>query len=284
MAVTIRWKDNSLIEEGHRIYKSSTYFTPDSLPAPLVDLGPDIEEYEDTASNAGENWYIVSAYILGYEAFSEPFIPGLLSFGIGPDVFVGGDLFAGYLGEVQSTDFITGDTLASNIGLTAGTAQNSDVPWWKFALDGEILYIPKKSLRHSISWDDINNVNAVYDDSSAPVVTIGSYDFRVTLMTGAEADPTVEENGIGSEWNRLIYRVHNDTPTDQIGNNWAFYNTANTNIGTGNGRYAWCQETTASTATVRVSRGYASLSDFDSGSYTNNNTYNGWRPVLRLIQ
>ena len=103
MAVTIKWKDNSLLEKGHRIYKSSTYFTSDNLPAPLVDLSPDIEEYEDTASNAGENWYIVSAYILEYEVFSEPFISGLNT-AVVNDIFDDGSAVATYNFDGDTAD------------------------------------------------------------------------------------------------------------------------------------------------------------------------------------
>ena len=103
MAVTIKWKDNSYLEKGHRIYKSSTYFTPDNLPAPLVDLSPNIEEYQDTTSNAGENWYIVSAYILGYEVFSEPFIPSLTTTLI-HDIFGDGSAVATYNFDGDITD------------------------------------------------------------------------------------------------------------------------------------------------------------------------------------
>jgi len=79
MAVTIKWKDNSIIELGHRIYRSNNYFTKDNLPAPLADIGPNVEEYEDPDSNPGENWYIVSSYIAEFEAFSKPFLGGLSS-------------------------------------------------------------------------------------------------------------------------------------------------------------------------------------------------------------
>ena len=103
MAVTIKWKDNSSLEKGHRIYKSNTYFTPDNLPSPLVDLGPNIEEYEDTASNAGENWYILSAYILDYEVFSEPFIPDLTTI-YTHDIFGDGSAVATYNFDGDVTD------------------------------------------------------------------------------------------------------------------------------------------------------------------------------------
>ena len=105
MAIKIRWIDNSSIEKGHRIYKNSTYFTKDNLPAPLADIGPNIEEYEDTAGNAGENWYIVSSYITGYEVFSEPFIPGLTTVFVN-DIFNDGSGITTYNfdGDLTSLD------------------------------------------------------------------------------------------------------------------------------------------------------------------------------------
>ena len=104
MAVTIEWKDNNTIEIGHRVYKNSTYFTKDNLPAPLVDLGPNISEYEDTASNDGENWYIISAYITGYEVFSKPFIPGIVSSLSIHDIFGDGSAIATYTLQGDSED------------------------------------------------------------------------------------------------------------------------------------------------------------------------------------
>lgn len=80
MAITIRWKDNSKIETGHRIYKSSTYFNKNNLPAPLATLDANITEYEDVDGAEGENWYIVSALLNDYEVYSEPFIAGLTTF------------------------------------------------------------------------------------------------------------------------------------------------------------------------------------------------------------
>ena len=128
MAVTIKWKDNSSLEKGHRIYKSSTYFTPDNLPASLVDLSPDIEEYEDTTANAGENWYIVSAYILGYEVFSEPFIPISNTISI-HDIFDDGSIIATYNFDGDATD-LGGNydgTLETDITFDTGISNQSVV-------------------------------------------------------------------------------------------------------------------------------------------------------------
>ena len=120
MAVTIKWKDNSYLEKGHRIYKSSTYFTSDNLPTPLVDLSPNIEEYEDTTANAGENWYIVSAYILGYEVFSEPFIPGFSTIYI-HDIFDDGSAVATYNFDGDATDLGGNHNAALGTSTTFGT-------------------------------------------------------------------------------------------------------------------------------------------------------------------
>lgn len=93
MPVTIKWKDNSSIETGHRIYKSSTYFTKDNLPTPLVELDANVTEYEDADGTDGENWYIVSSVLNGYEVFSEPFIVGLTTITV-HDIFDDGSAIA----------------------------------------------------------------------------------------------------------------------------------------------------------------------------------------------
>lgn len=103
MATTIQWIDNSSIETAHRIYKSSTYFTKDNLPAVLVELGPDVTEYVDSAGVDGENWYIVSAVLNDYEVFSEPFIAGLSTAYI-HDIFNDGSAVATYNFDGDATD------------------------------------------------------------------------------------------------------------------------------------------------------------------------------------
>ena len=77
-----------------------------------------------------------------------------------------------FYGELPAADFITGDQLASEIGLTAGTSQNSNTEWLKFGYipsesdtaesKARTLFRPKKAIRNSLSWDDIYTANAVY--------------------------------------------------------------------------------------------------------------------------
>ena len=82
-----------------------------------------------------------------------------------------GDTEAGFFGFVQASDFITGDQLALDIGLSAGTSQNSDTPWIKYIWKGKVCFTPLKTIRRSIDWDSIYNVGAVYgtnDEGTLP--------------------------------------------------------------------------------------------------------------------
>lgn len=214
-----------------------------------------------------------------------------IELGVGSQTLLAGDMTDGFFGEVPVGELITGDALASEIGLSAGSSQHSDEPWLKFAIDEEVIYAAKKTYRYSISWDDIDAVNAVYDEEGSPIIEVDGFQFRVTLLTGAEADPTVEENGVGSEWNRLIYRVHEDVPDGsesrsggaQEGDNWAEYTDAELLVDSsaGDGSYSWCQESKGSSRVLRGDRG---LSYFGTTSSDYSSSTAGWRPALRLLK
>jgi hypothetical protein len=152
----------------------------------------------------------------------------------------------GYYGLVTSADLTDGPTLASDIGLSAGTAFNNDAGWLKFYVgpaadcnkDGvaKVLFIAKETIRNNLSWDDIYLAGAVYgtgDNGTASAstgttatqdaqVTYGGTTYKVRLLTGSATDPAAEaynnqscadDAGGGSEWNDLLYRVHTAVPT-----------------------------------------------------------------------
>ena len=192
----------------------------------------------------------------------------------------------------------TGTALANSLGLSATGAvlQNNDTGWLKFVHQGKVKYIAKKSFMHTVSWNDIAKAEAVYGNRT---IRIGSNLFRVSVLSGAEADPSswittstaTDNKGAGSEWNQLVYRVCSVIPTDgattyhggkQIGSNWKDFSEADLNI-TGNGGYAWCKETPSYNLSSRVLRGYSSLSHFDSSTSSAATAFHGWRPCLTLI-
>lgn len=201
---------------------------------------------------------------------------------------------------VQRNGLPTGTSLAQTLGIGNVTPEvliNNDSGWLKFVHQGKIKYVAKKPFMHTVSWNDIAKAEAVYGNRT---VRIGSRLFRVSLLSGAEADPSswtnsstaTDNKGAGSEWNELIYRVHADVPADgtttshggkQVGSNWWNFNNTDIVVGTGNGRYTWCKETPSSNTAGRVVRGGGSLSDFSNGTSSGTNTSLGWRPCLTLI-
>lgn len=203
---------------------------------------------------------------------------------------------------VQRNGLPTGTSLAQTLGIGNATPEvliNNDSGWLKFVHQGKIKYVAKKPFMHTVSWNDIAKAEAVYGNRT---VRIGSRLFRVSLLSGAEADPSswtssstaTDNKGAGSEWNELIYRVHTDVPTDgtttyhggkQVGANWWNFSDVDMVMtsGSGNGSYTWCKETLSFNTALRAFRGGASLSYFSDRASSDTGTGFGWRPCLTLI-
>jgi len=185
-----------------------------------------------------------------YKAFE--YVPG-------PSNLVAGTMESGYFGEVSANDLITGEDLCTEIGLSEGTLQHSDENWLKFANQGKILFIHKKTIRHSVSWDAIYDAGAVYGDGllagetgaehhnphngavrQDTTVTIDGSTYKVRLMKGAGSDPTDsyadddrgsldrDENGniIDPDWFEGMRNEWNalmlPIHANADGNNWAY--------------------------------------------------------------
>jgi len=161
-----------------------------------------------------------------------------------------GDTDAGLYGLIPSADFISGDELASELGITQGTGQNSGTSWLKFSFNDKILIIPMKTIRYSISWNAIYNAGAVYGTGSDisdgeqwmldndtnydpetdrieqnAEVTVNGETYKVRLMRGAGDDPTdsfddEDRGSLGSanEWNALMLPIHERAKTG----NWNY--------------------------------------------------------------
>lgn len=199
----------------------------------------------------------------------------------------------GFLGEVPARELISGNALASAIVLTAGIAQHTNEPWLKFNLDGKTLYVAKKSYRHSISWDQIHARGAVFGTRT---VTINGDTYKVRLLTGADTNPTPVTTGYSSigtsnsEWERLIYAVHNGVHTNTSNRTppgaWPLYSDADLLVynSYGHGNCSWTQETGTANVGQRVFRGGAGVTYFALQSSSNVHTQMGWRPVLELVE
>lgn len=142
------------------------------------------------------------------------------SLGPGPAKLIGGNENAGFYGEIPTSELITGDELARRIGLTAGVSQNINEPWLKFSYMGKTEFIAKKPFRHSISWNNINAVNAVFGNR---IIKIGTHNYKVRLMKGKadgkQNDSSSNSGSINhnSEWNKLMLPIHINAPS-----NWKY--------------------------------------------------------------
>ena len=191
----------------------------------------------------------------------------------------------GYMGYIPADDFITSDELTDLLDFRDGVDQNSDAGWLKFYVGptaacnstpgtSKCIFIAKQSLKNNISWDQIDNAGLVYGTTSRTVL---GQSYNIRIMTGGEASP-----GTGSEWNELIYRVHAKQPESK--SNWETFNTIETNITSGEGRYTWCQETPSSKPTERVYRGGSGLANWGANTSPITGANGGWRPVLELVE
>lgn len=91
----------------------------------------------------------------------------------GSEYIIRGDKVSGFYGFVQPSEFgkievaeeltdFNGENLALAVGLSKGTSQFKDTPWIKVSIDSKPCFIPLKSIRNTVSWDDIYNAGAVY--------------------------------------------------------------------------------------------------------------------------
>ena len=204
-----------------------------------------------------------------------------------------------FVGEVTASEFITGDQLATAIGLTAGTSQHSTAGWllFKDTVDGRTKYISKKPLRHSISWDALHARGAVFGTAT---VVIKGLTYKVRLLSGANSNPAKGSSGWdapyahGCEWNRLMYHISakpfeagasNTLASEGIEEgDWASYSEGEllTHSSHGNGSYSWCQET-GTTVTARVLRGINGVSSSAQNTSSTVNSNLGWRVCLELV-
>lgn len=75
ITINLSWVDTNRVEDGYRVYKSTSPMDPSvSMPAPVITLDPNAEEYVDTDVVYGQTYYyIVSAFnnLQSLEVFSE---------------------------------------------------------------------------------------------------------------------------------------------------------------------------------------------------------------------
>lgn len=227
-----------------------------------------------------------------------------------------------FLGEAPAAELISGDDLANELNITEGVPQYSNEPWLKFTKKNETtgklttMYVAKKPLRYSMSWDQMYAKGLVYGDGKPggdATVVINGQTYKVRLMRGADINlnprliikrnPLINHN---SEWNRMMLPIHEQA----IDKSWTYKNNVEKdlkpfvhNFGSGNqGRYTDADllthsdfgkgtnssmqekiERTEQPEPYILGRGIGSVSFSIPGNSNGTGPSRGWRPVLELI-
>lgn len=204
----------------------------------------------------------------------------------------------GFGGEVPASELWTGTELASLLGVTQGSAQNTNEPYLKWFVDGKVILKSKKPFRSYISWNHLNQKDLVYGNKTIEDKYGNQY--KVRLMKGALTDPSqssASDRGTkGSEWNKLMLPIHQQAANknwaypanveSEIPANWNINYTDNdlvTHSSGGNGSGHLCQEAPATSPSSCVYRGYLGVSHPSWIGASETILYSGWSPVLELI-
>lgn len=220
--------------------------------------------------------------------------------GPGTKTLESGNASLGYFGEVTTAELMNSAGLVAQIpDLARYTVANANEPWLKFVYNGKFLFIAKKPLFSSASWNSTYSMGLVYGSDSAgtypagvPVqqirlVTKDEHRFKVRTITGDSVDPTTLPDNAGayeadyreSTWTDLLYRVCTRVVTGYPTNKWK----TNTEAALGiviAGEVT--RETSQGDINYSTIRGASNRADRYKRARKTENTYL-WRPVLELV-
>lgn len=191
-----------------------------------------------------------------------------------PDFPPFGNMTAGFYGVRTEEDVISASALATAIGLSTGIVETSVSPsWLEFASKSKRILYATRAFRHSLSWEQIYNVGAMFDtlgnqgvpttvvvrDQNAEVI-LGGKRYRVRGMTV-------------TEWNTLVL------PLVQ---SWVPGIISSMNIGNNNGSARWMLDFTG-TVNSRQWRGWSSVTTIGNNPAWTTAYSGGWAPVLEPL-
>src|SRR5690554_2115765 len=186
MKYKLTWVNNNSVPTNIKIYRYDTVPDRTNLGLPIATLTNGETEYIDDLVQGNTYYYIIETYTATARNISGTIQvkaeyrrgPGSTELKLGTDVL-------GYYGELLQTDVVSVQLLLDAVGLSSiGTAITIDnnLRWHKFVRNGKILFVPNRSLRYNVSWDQLNNLDLV----EGKLITVGRDSYLVRLATGAD--------------------------------------------------------------------------------------------------
>lgn len=207
-----------------------------------------------------------------------------------------------YKGWVSSTELISGEALATLVGLTAGTSIDSDAGWMHFIDNGKEFYIARRPFRYGVTVASMKAANQLVGKD----IQIGDKYYRCRLMSCLAADPiqNINTDATGGEWNSYMYPIFSGSPRPSAPV-WSYYTAQDLGIPQSNnltglkGALTVCKEQHWSISTVLAARCWeyngtvtnpiiarkTVINDANpnEGNGTGSLDIYGWRPVLEVI-
>lgn len=195
---------------------------------------------------------------------------------------------AGYYGLIPSSDFLTAAELDTLVGADGvGQSTGMDDGWFKFYLDGKVLYTPKRPTRH--------NANAAqFDTLMGKTITVKGKQYlvrhwNITVPPTQSVVPytTASDYYTRSDYRRLMLNLlasNAGNHTGQEGSAWANYTLADLSV---TGLSATRMLSSANKTLMLNGRDYQLFASIDGllggvGKGVVSNLF-VWRPVLELV-
>lgn len=276
------------------VYRSNKPFTPDTLPEPRATLNNLSEAlYEDEMLSRDQNYYLFqyhSSNGTGNNYFSELFSTSgwFGDTGPGSEYLLAGDRESGYLGRVSASSLITPQALLSQLKFSKGTQYNLDTNWLKFSNKGQIVFLARQPIVHTIPWAELEAKDVIHGNRE---ITVAGRRYKLYLISGVNdlyltntytgyLNSNNHELTPGSEWDRLLLPlVREEKP-------WDTYTPGQLGVASGAGQGTWGRETLKKTDPMtNYIRGYSDIRNIycrppnDTASYANYS----YRPMLVLV-
>jgi len=293
MPLKLTWKDRNVASDGTRIYRSTAPMNPASLPAPIGTVGPGVMEFVDETLEQNKVYYYRFESFKGTDkTLSNEKILGAFPYtGPGPQQPIRGNFKDGYFGSVPQADMFTDAELMTASG-SGGTRIGVTTKWFKYAIDGKILFLPDGPVAYNLSWETLYQKGLVYgvDGPGFAPSPVGSpvnqmktvqkneHQFVVRLPVGtnnptealAATRPTDQ-----SEWDRMHY----PTVLAQADSRMKWDDLSHDNMQKGQSTIL-CADIGTTTAT-RATRGAPNAVSGISNIALTSSGY--WKPVLQLV-
>jgi len=294
MPLKLTWKDRNVASDGTRIYRSTAPMNPASLPAPIGTVGPGVMEFVDETLEQNKVYYYRFESFKGADkTLSDEKILGAYPYtGPGLQQPLRGNFKDGYFGSVPNADMFTDSELMSASG-SGGTRTGAVTKWFKYAIDGKILFLPDGPIAYNLTWEQLYQRGLVYGvagtgTAPSPVgspvnqmktVTKNEHQFIVRLPVGTN-NPDEVSSAAGrptdqSEWDRMHY------PTVMAQSDFRMKWDDLTASDMQKGHSAILCADLGTTSAARSTRGGPSTVSGLSAIVTTTSGY--WKPVLQLV-